>query len=249
MLLHHMPGTFGTYIEPFAGSACLYFRLAPPCAVLGDINHDLISFYGVLANRRSQLLSAIQGYAPDGSDYYSLRATSFRAGSVAAAARFLYLNRFSFNGVYRTNRSGTFNVPRGKHTGAIPSEPDLIRASRLLKSATRVSGDFSLTLAHAKRGDFVFLDPPYARRRSIRSGEYGCGSLNGEDDLDRLATALAELSRKGVRYLLSYMRSQRALDVLPHCAVRYVRVRRNVGGFKSSRRVATEMLLANYDFR
>jgi len=245
-LLRMLPPTYDRYIEPFAGSACLFFHLRPQFAVLGDINADLVAFYDTLATRPRRLLRALQRLAPDGSDYYEVRSTSGRSGSAAASARFLYLNRFCFNGVYRTDRRGRFNVPRGKHTGVLPATRDLLAASRLLRSTTRIAGDFEVTLSAAEPGDFVYLDPPYARRRAVRPGEYGHRSLDGETDLCRLACSLDELDRRGVRYLVSYMRSKRAAHLIPHVSLRYLRVRRNVGGFAATRRASTEMLLANY---
>jgi DNA adenine methylase len=243
-----LPRDYGKYVEPFAGSACLFFHLGPNEAILGDLNPDLMSFYEHLAERPSSLIAALGRFAKDGEDYYDVRAKRGVPGSIAASARFLYLNRFSFNGVHRTDRHGRFNVPKGSHTGRLPSKTDILAASAAIASATRVSGDFEDTLSLASRGDFVYLDPPYARRKSLRPGEYGSRSLDGDTDLCRLACCLYDLNRRGVRYLVSYMRSRRAIQILPHTYMRYMRVRRNVGGFSSTRRTSIEVLLANYEF-
>jgi len=241
-----LPPFKGKYVEPFAGSACLFFHIHPREAVLGDINAPLIAFYNILARDPEKLHRAVRRFRADGSDYYRVRSIRGRVGSISAGAHFLYLNRFSFNGVYRTNRSGMFNVPKGQSTGGLPSLEHLTRAAVALSRTQRITGDFEVALALAEKGDFVYLDPPYARRRDITPGEYGYQSLNGEEDLARLGDALGDLTDRGVKYLVSYMKSTRAARLLPHTHSRFLRVRRNVGGFSSSRRWATEMLLANY---
>jgi DNA adenine methylase len=248
-LMKKLPGSYNKYIEPFAGSACLFFFLRPHQAVLGDLNSELMRFYDTLASQPLAVVRRLRTMRDDGQDYYNLRDQDTPTNSVKAAARFLYLNRFCFNGVYRTNRLGRFNVPRGNHTGSLPSRKELLLASELLFNATRIAGDFDETLAMAERGDFVYLDPPYARRKAIRPGEYGYNSLDGEEDLDRLACSLHDLNSRGVKYLVSYMRSKRAAEVIPHQSVQFIRVKRNVGGFVATRRTATEMLLANYSLR
>lgn len=246
LLARFLPSRYRAYIEPFAGSACLFFHLTPPRAILGDRNADLIGFYHALARSPHRLLAELSKYDASGDDYYILRSQEFPSKSIRRAAQFLYLNRFCFNGVYRTNRIGRFNVPRGHHTGRLPTADDLFVASRVLANACQYAADFEDTVALAERGDFVYLDPPYARRRSLRPGEYGYQSLDGDSDLCRLACTLDELDRKGVWYLASYMNSSHAVRLIPHRGMRRITVRRNVGGFAATRRLTTELLLANY---
>jgi DNA adenine methylase len=163
-----------------------------------------------------------------------------------AAARFLYLNRFCFNGVYRTNRNGDFNVPRGSNTGAMPALHELRRASKMLRRAEISVADFETTLDAARPGDFVYIDPPYFTRKGIKPGEYGYGSLGGSDDMRRLAAAVKRLSERRVRYILSYSESRTLIRLLSPAFTSRVRVRRSVGGAEANRKHARELIMANY---
>ncbi|HUX33439.1 MAG TPA: DNA adenine methylase [Gemmatimonadaceae bacterium] len=243
-----VPARYRTYIEPFAGSASLFFRLAPRSAILGDINTELVLFYEVLATQPQALSRALSRLMRRKADYYDVRATEpSTLTSVNAAARFLYLNRKCFNGVYRTNRQGAFNVPEGHHTGAMPSFARLKAAADALRSAELYNADFEDTIARARAKDFVYLDPPYARRRSRRPGEYGYAAFDGGVDIERLSAGLAELDHRGAYFMLSYSRSPSLLRRIPWTWKRTIGVTRNVGGYRSSRRIAQEVVVGNYE--
>lgn len=246
-LARFTPPRISRYVEPFAGSAALFFYLTPQKALLGDINRDLVSFYHVLSLRPRALARVVAGYDQDGEDYYHLRdQTSATLSRTDAAARFFYLNRFCFNGVYRTNRAGEFNVPRGNRTGAMPTGEDLYRAAVVLRRATIQASDFEETLDATRRGDFVYIDPPYFTRKGIKPGEYGYESLEGQNDLARLVASLERLSVRGVKYLLSYSESRSLTRQLDPAWVRLIKVRRHVGGTKTPRRFERELMIANY---
>jgi len=241
------PDRFDRYIEPFAGSAALFFSLAPSSAILGDINQDLVHFYRVLAARPGAVARAVTLFAPNGGDYYAVRALRpNQLSDTKAAARFLYLNRFCFNGVYRTNKRGEYNVPRGTRTGAMPTVCELRLASGILRRANIQACDFETTLDSARRGDFVYIDPPYFTRRGLKPGEYGYGSLVGRDDLSRLITAVLRLSDRGVKYLLSYSDSRMLIRELEPAWTKRVLVRRSVGGNSAHRKIVRELILSNY---
>lgn len=246
-LAQYAPPRINRYVEPFAGSAALFFHLAPAKALLGDINQDLVSFYHVLSLRPHALAKIVDEFDQDGADYYYLRdlapATMTRT---RAAARFFYLNRFCFNGVYRTNRAGEFNVPRGNRTGAMPTACDLYRAAIVLRRATIQAFDFEDTLDATKRGDFVYIDPPYFTRKGIKPGEYGYGSLDGQNDLTRLVSSLERLSHRGVKYMLSYSESRSLVRLLDPAWTRLITVRRHVGGSKTPRHRERELIITNY---
>lgn len=188
-LVANAPKEYGAYLEPFAGSACLFFALQPDRAVIGDFNKELIDAYQIISEAPKAVARALSKMPTDPEFYYELRARDMTAlPRVARAARFVYLNRFSFNGVYRTNREGLFNVPRGKKTGPLPKAESLVAVAKVLENATFVCGDFEKTLSHAKRGDFVYMDPPYRLDETRMRGEYGYGAFSS-CDLDRLSTA------------------------------------------------------------
>lgn len=245
-LVANAPERYGAYLEPFAGSACLFFALQPDRAVLGDFNAGLIETYKVIAESPLALARTLNKMPTDPNFYYDLRARD--KGSlprVARAARFVYLNRFSFNGVYRTNRDGLYNVPRGEKTGVLPTSESLVAVSRALENVTLVCGDFEKTLDYAKRGDFVYMDPPYRLDETRMRGEYGYGAFDS-GDLDRLAAALVALDQRGVHFLLSYKYSRDFHKNVQRWHSLTQLVKRHVGGFTARRRRVRESLVSNY---
>jgi DNA adenine methylase len=165
-LVAHWPGGNARYIEPFCGSACLFFAIRPTEAILGDLNHELIETYSVLRTEFDEVATELQQLKRSKSEYYRIRAQSPEAlRPITRAARFLYLNRHCFNGIYRTNKAGVFNVPYGPQKRDTPIDEAALRdAAAELKKAVLIAGDFSATLKHVRQGDFVYLDPPYVVR-------------------------------------------------------------------------------------
>ena len=234
------------YIEPFAGSAVLFLKLHPKKAILSDINESLIDTYQVVRDKPDSVWRIAQSWPTDEAFYYELRAMDPSALSgVRAAARFVYLNRFCFNGVYRTNRQGQFNVARGKGHLGIPTKEMFRAFAERLAGADLRCTDFIKTVARAGAGDFLYLDPPYAVPNTRDRGEYGPGSFK-EADLDRLADGLAAASMRGARVLLSYADRPGLEDRFRGWYVKKLEVTRNVCGFVGSRRRAREVLISNY---
>jgi len=233
------------------GESGTFFGVWAPSArqvtVIGDFNADLIDAYQVIADAPGAVARALSGMPTEPEFYYELRARDMPSLSrVARAARFVYLNRFSFNGVYRTNREGSFNVPRGKKTGSLPTTESLVAVAKTLKNATLVCGDFENTLKHARRGDFVYMDPPYRLDETRMRGEYGYGAFSS-CDLERLEAALVKLDRRGVKFLLSYKYRRGFHRSMQRWFMLTQLVRRHVGGFSDRRSKVRELLVANYE--
>lgn len=250
LLLESTPERWGRYFEAFAGSACLFFALKPANGKLSDINADLVEFYRELA-LNPRLIWTLAASMPRTADfYYAVRRIEIPAALPTwRAARFLYLNRHCFNGVYRVNRKGVFNVPRGRSGGEIPSLECCQSASRLLRSAQLEVGDFETSLQEAGEGDFVYLDPPYFAGDRKTYGEYGYDGCFRGSDLSRFIDLVTSLSDRGVNVLLSYQEDQALRDSLKGWIFTGVQVRRHVAGFAAFRRTAAEMLVANYPLR
>lgn len=200
-----VPTSYGRYLEPFAGSARLYFALRPREALLADYNKPLIQTYLAIRDHPTAFYLALSSFNPLGEDYYSVR-TQFNEGvpGITQAARFLYLNRFGFNGVYRTNKLNHYNVPRGSRTGRLPTKVELARLSEALGGTDFKAADFRQTFAEAKRGDLLYVDPPYTTTLRPTYGEYGVGSFGGSVDLSDLSHALGEATERGVNIILSF---------------------------------------------
>lgn len=234
------------YVEPFAGSCSLFFRLQPDVALLADKNEDLIETYRVLCRSPKALHRSVSGLVASKWLYLAVRSLQpANLSRLERAARFVYLNRNCFNGIYRTNTLGEFNVPFAScKQGRIPSLEEFVVCSDLLQRASLRAWDFGTTLRHCQRGDFVYLDPPYvvAERRVFR--QYGPRPFNRED-LTRLRRHLERLDARGVKFALSYADCRESRDLASAWHFRRVQVRRNVAGFSGKRKRSVELIITN----
>ena len=246
-LMTNAPANYKRYIEAFAGSACLLFALHPKSAVLNDINEQLIESYSVLRDHPRLLARGVHALPNTKREYYRQRSLDTSTlQPLDRAIRFIYLNRNCFNGVYRTNRQGVYNVPRGKKTGNIPSEQEFYRCSIALRDTDLRALDFETCLADVKKGDFVYLDPPYSTSSRPRYGEYGYASFQ-PIDVTRLVNVLQTMDQRGAHFLLSYAGGKSVKRSFSGWNSQSIRVRRHVAGFVDHRTVVDEILVSNYD--
>jgi DNA adenine methylase len=225
---------------------CLWLALGPSEALVSDINGDLIQFYKMVRWRPGVVARTAQQWDMKPATYYRVRSLNpIDLSAMERAARFLYLNRFCFNGVYRTNARGKFNVPRGTHTGALPGEQELRNFGRLLRSVDLRCDDFQQVVSEARQDDFIYLDPPYAGRQVRNRGEYGAGSF-GEDDISRLRCALIDADSRGAKVLLSYADIPAIREAFSGWQIESLDVKRNVSGFAHGRALAKEVIIRNY---
>ena len=158
-ILKRLPRTYGTYLEPFAGGAALFFAIQPKKAILGDINGDLMEFYRQVRDEPEAVITAALQWPNTKETYLKVRALTPH-NPAERAARLLYLTSLSFNGIYRVNLKGTFNVPYGHKCHVQPCDPARIRAaSAALKCAQLETRDFFETAGMAQAGDLVYFDP------------------------------------------------------------------------------------------
>jgi len=239
---------FTTYIEPFVGSGSLFFYLRPKRALLADINSDLMFTYRRIKEDPEAIASELDKMPRGKDNYYKIRSSKYPvASSFGRAARFVYLNKLSFNGLYRTNKKGEFNVPYGgEKAGRLPTRETLRQCSEALRGTSLLSGDFSLALEKARAGDFVYLDPPYSVKARRVFAEYDRTCFS-ERDLRRLRQWLDRLTQRGVVFLLSYAKCMEATLLTKGYKVREITVRRNIAGFSVHRRYAKEWLATNED--
>lgn len=240
------PPTFGRYIEPFAGSAVLFFDLLPANGVLGDLNPEVIATYSAIRDTPGTVQQYLDSIPQTSDAYYTLRAVNpLSLNSAQRAARLIFLMKSCFNGVYRTNRQGAFNVPLGNKFFALPAREILNAASAALQGVALVCGDFEECTGSAQEGDFVYLDPPYSDGVRFR-GEYSYQGSFQLSDQARLVDTCKALTHRGVRVLLSFKECEALSGALRGWSVERLDVSRSVAGFARSRRVAREMLAYNY---
>lgn len=235
------------YVEPFAGSACLFFALKPPKAILGDLNPELISTYIEVKYRISAVLKELAKLPPWNKEEY-LRLRSLNTSNLephVRAARFIYLNRFCFNGIYRTNLKGQFNVPySGDGCGDLPQDEVFQLCSRRLRGVRFINSDFEKVLNKAEKGDLVYMDPPYAVRARRVFREYDPSTFTHKD-IVRLRTWMDRLNTTGIDFVVSYAESEEADILKKGFSYETVAVRRNVAGFAAHRAMANELLISN----
>ena len=152
-----------TYYEPFVGGGAVFFDLLPKNAELSDLNNELVITYNVIKNNVDELIQSLQKHIYDKEYYLEVRAKKIDdLSDVEVASRFIFLNRTGFNGLYRVNKSGQFNVPFGRYNNpVICDEDNLRRVSNALQDVTITHQDYKHVLKTAKSGDFIYLDPPY----------------------------------------------------------------------------------------
>lgn len=214
-LLELAPTSFGTYYEPFLGGGALFFALRPERAVLSDANRRLMRTYAAVRDDVDRVVALLRR-SPHTKEFF-LRARRLRvddADDVSAAAWLIYLNRTAFNGLYRVNARGEFNVPFGRYANpTICDEPGLGAASRALRRAELRCGDFAEAASQAVAGDLVYFDPPYAPASPTSSfTAYTPGGFTLNDHR-RLRDLAAELKARDVHVMVSNSATPAVLEM------------------------------------
>jgi DNA adenine methylase len=195
----------GTYYEPFAGGAALFFDLLHAPSVLGDANGKLIAMYEAVRDEPESVIEHLKSHPNAKEHYLAVRARNFSAGSAAErAAEFIYANRVGFNGMYRENSSGQFNIPFGRNPNATICDAENLRAvSAALQGVNIVHADFAQTVQAARAGDLVYFDPPYVPTSATSSFTgYVAEGFTARDQV-RLRDLALELKQRGVAVVVS----------------------------------------------
>lgn len=211
-LVQHLPRSYGTYFEPFVGAGSLFFLLQPSSAVLGDRCSPLIRTYEAVRDNVAAVLRCMTPLKPTKRMYYQVRSEDPQ-GRFKRAANFIYLNYACWNGLYRVNASGKFNVPFGQPKTQNLADPVNLKACAQLLDQPGVQlriGDFEGVVSTAKAGDLVYFDPPYVTKHNHNGFRDYNESLFRWCDQERLAEIAAALVRKRVTVLVS---NARHLDI------------------------------------
>lgn len=199
------PATFRRYHEPFLGGGAVFFSLQPKVGLLSDVNEDLVATYKAIQNNVEDVIQALHEHSADETHYYEVRAQqSANLGVIQGAARTIFLNRTCFNGLYRVNRKGQFNVPYGRYDNPTICNSDNLRAvSAALASADiRHSSAFDIG-PRVRRGDLVYFDPPYDPISPSASFTSYARFSFGREEQERLSCFFRRLANRGVHVLLS----------------------------------------------
>lgn len=244
-LSKRVPEKYGRYLEPFFGGGALFFQQRPNNAVLNDANAELINLYSVIADDLPLLVAALQTHINDVDHYYKVRSLNWALmDRVEAAARTLFLNRTCFNGLYRVNKRGEFNVPFGHYKKPnFCDEVTLQSAQVLLQSATLLSDDYKTVLDHyATAGDFVFLDPPYYPVSTFSDFKrYTKEQFHEQDHVD-LANEVDRLADKGCHVLLTNSNCEFVRDLYRKYPLDVVDSKRNISS-KGNKRSGKDVIV------
>lgn len=199
-----LPERFNRYIEPFLGSGAVYFYLAPEKAILTDVNAGLINTYNIVRDYSTLLEDLLQfHHNKHSSSYYYFMRDVVPEDPVKQAARFIYLNRTCWNGLYRVNKRGEFNVPIGTKSSVLLDSDNFTALSGILRSAKILIADFEESINLAGKGDFLFVDPPY----TVKHNNNGFLKYNEHifswSDQVRLAESLLRASRRGAQFIMT----------------------------------------------
>lgn len=248
-----LPNEYNVYYEPFLGGGALYFHLQPRVSYISDINAELINAYQTIKSRVHVLIDELKKY--ENSEEYFLKTRELdrdpkvfaKLSSVERAARFIYLNKTCFNGLYRVNSKGQFNVPFGGYSSPnILDEDNLSACSQVLQTANINCESFSSVLQYATKGDFVYFDPPYVPDGiSSTFTMYTKDGFGAEEQLE-LVDVCNLLDSRGVKWMLSNSSAPIVYKMYEKFNIETVEVQRNVGATAASRKKVNEVIVRNY---
>mgnify|MGYP001308173567 CR=1 FL=1 len=253
----HIPEDFSTYYEPFLGGGAVLFQLQPSRAVINDINEELINVYMVIRDQVEELIEELKKHKERNNKeyYYKIReldrdAEKYRQlSNMQKAARTIYLNKTCYNGLFRVNSKGQFNVPYGRYKKPdIVNETTLRAVSDYLNKAdiTIMCGDFEEAVKEAEEGSFVYFDPPYDPISATSNfTAYSAESFNREEQI-RLKRLCDKLNEKGVKFLLSNSATDFILDLYKDYHIEIVQANRSINSKGNRRGKIDEVLVKNY---
>lgn len=257
-LLTMIPENFGKYYEPFVGGGALLFALQPKKACINDTNPELIAIYRCLRSKKMfpQMLSIIDNYQLSHSEekYYEIRNLDRKQSykkmrTYEKAARAWYLNKTCFNGLYRVNGSGLFNVPFNGNLKAncydienVNNVHEYLRTNKVVI----LKQDFEKAVATAEKGDFVYFDPPYDVPENKNSFTTYTKDSFGKEEQIRLAKVFKELSDKGVFVMASNHNTKLINELYSNFNIRVVEARRSINAKADGRGKVEEVIITNY---
>ena len=257
-LKEYVPDEYDTYYEPFIGGGALLFELSPKKAVINDLNEELMNVYNCLCNEEKfkKMCNLLNHYEAEHSEefYYEIRNKDKnknaynRLSDYTKAARTIYLNKACFNGLYRVNSKNEFNVPFGKKTKINTYEgSNLITVSNYLtmNNIKIQSVDFEESLKTAKKGDFVYIDPPYDSDTSTFNNYTEDGF--GKEEQRRLAKVYKDLDKRGVYVMLSNHNTTLINELYKDYHIHIIEAKRNINANGKKRGKVEEVIITNYE--
>lgn len=242
-LIERMPLNYRRYIEPFFGGGALFFHLRPIEAVINDMNPALMSMYGCVRDNVDRVIGQLRAFRQGPEEYYAVR-QQWNAGEGTLswrAAAFLYMNRTCFNGLWRVNAAGGFNVPYRKKKANFLDEGALRAASIVLRTAFVACGSFERVCTIARHGDLVYFDPPYDGTFT----KYTSDGFN-QDAQSHLCGVADYLRDRGASVMLSNTATPFIRELYKDWNLHEISVRHNVGATSDRRGQVSELIITNF---
>lgn len=253
----HMPDEYNDYYEPFVGAGALLLELQPQTAVINDFNEELINVYNVVKNNVDELIDSLKLHKNEEDYFYKIRELDrisefVQLNNIQKASRFIFLNKTGYNGLYRVNSKGQFNVPFGKYKKPlIVNEEGLRNLHKYLNNNNIIilNTDFEHAVKTATKGDFVYFDPPYDPLTTTSSfTAYSKEGFNRTDQ-ERLYRVYKELDERGCFVMLSNSSTDFIKDLYKEFNVNIVTAKRNINSKGTGRGAIDEVLITNYEQR
>lgn len=253
-LLNHifplLPHSAKHYYEPFFGGGALFFALRPKgyLSTISDSNAELINCYVQITNNPNNVIDGLSGLDFSKETYYAKRAEDPH-DEVSRAVRFIYLNKTCWNGLYRVNKSGRFNVPIGRFT----SKPRIFEPERIKEISDALSGvrvlkaDFAEAVRDARKGDFVYFDPPYISKHENNGFKYYNEKVFCWEDQERLSEVTNRLTKKGVKVMISNAANINVLNLFHNYNIYRLSRQSVISGRTSGRGMVSEVVITNYE--
>lgn len=255
-IIKYAPKKFSTYHEPFLGGGAVLFKLQPKKAVVNDINIELMNLYQVIKDNVEELIEDLNNHKNEEDHFYKVREWDrdkdcyYSLTRVQRASRIIFLNKTCYNGLFRVNKAGQFNTPFGNYKNPnIVNEITLRAASNYFNKA-KINfhcKDFEEVLRYARKGAFVYLDPPYdpVSDTACFTG-YDKGGFD-QDEQIRLKKTCDKLNHKGIKFLLSNSATAFIKDLYDDYRIEMIQAKRAINSKAEKRGEIDEVLVMNYE--
>ena len=251
-MAQYFPKSFNKYIEPFVGGGAIFFHLLPKDAILIDFNDELINCYKIIKNNVSELIKSLKKHENEREYYYKIREVDrspkefSKWSDIEKASRTIYMNRCCYNGLYRVNSKGYFNVPFGRYKNPnFCNRENLIAVHEALKNVELINDSFEICLDFAKKGDFIYFDPPYYPLSETANFTSYTSKNFGKDSQKKLLEVFKKLDERGCKLMLSNSYSEFILNLYKDYTIHTLKARRSINSDAKKRGEIKEILVKN----
>lgn len=248
-----MPKNYNRYIEPFIGGGALFFELQPKNAIINDYNKELVNLYKVVREAPQDLIKDLSKHKNESEYFYEIRVIDRdekkfkKLTKTQRASRFIYLNKTGFNGLYRVNSKGEYNVPFGRYKNPnYCNKENILACSELLKNTEILNGDFEDLKQKIQKGDFVYFDPPYVPLTTTASFT-GYTKIGFDEDMQiRLRELCDYIDEIGAYFMLSNSYTDFILELYDKYKIHTVKATRSINSVGNQRGKIKEVVVTNY---